>query len=63
MRCYIFYDPYLIKHNNLRQKCEGLQPETETPGKLPCGPSGLDNAGKNKGRWEQHFEVGEIIAH
>ena len=63
MRCYIFYDPYLIKHNNLRQKCESLQPETETPGKLPCGPSGLDNAGKNKGSWEQHFEVREIIAH
>ena len=50
MRCYIFYDPYLIKHNNLRQKCESLQPETETPGKLPRGPSGLDDAGKNKGR-------------
>ena len=63
MRSDVLYDSDFVEHDDLRQESERLQPEGERPGQLPSGPPGLNQAREDQSHREQHFQVGEVVAH
>ncbi len=43
MRGNVLDESDLIEHNNLRDECDGLEPETIAPHELPARPTAVDN--------------------
>ena len=56
-------DSDFVEHDNLWEKSEGLEPKGERPSQFPSGPSRLNEASEDHSRWQEYFQVREIIAH
>ena len=57
----VFDEPDFIEHNDLRDKCDGFQPQRETPCELPRSPPAVDNTGHHYCCRNQNLEVREVV--
>ena len=59
----IFDDSDFVEHDNLRDESNSLKPERVAPSEFPHVPARVDDECEDKGSWQQHLYVGEVVAH
>ena len=57
----VFNEANLVEHHDLRDKCDSLEPQTEAPHELPCGPSRVNYHCEHQGRRQEHFQMREVV--
>ena len=57
----VLNNAHLVKHNNLGDEGESLEPKRETPGQGPWGPTSVKDASQNQGSRDQSLPVRELI--
>ena len=58
----VLHNVHLVKHDDLRDERDRLQPQRERPGESPGCPAGVQDACEDQSYGNQNLEVRELVA-